>query len=585
MKRRIVSVAVAALFIVSLFAGCAKNTAGAFDGFTDRMFKELVVGDAITCHYILAHPEEAGVTDIPTGLGSYRYTDEDYGRLEGYLKELEKYPYEELSAQQQVTHDVLKHELERELAKRQYDDYVEDLSPTVGLQAQLPVTLVEYTLRTKEDVENYLILIADLDRYFGEVLDHEKAKSEKGLFMSDRSVDDILEQMDSFMENPDENVMIVTFPERLNAVEGLSEEEKAAFTAENEKLVKENVLGAYRKLRDGLAALKGTGKNEGGLAGYEGGREYYASLAAEATGSSRSVEEMKALLEELVETNMTEMVNVMMKNPDCLEEMMSYAPTLTDPTAMVEDLRGKIGASFPEPPETAYTIKTVNESLESFLSPAFYMIPPADDYRNNSIYINESEQYEAMDIYTTLAHEAYPGHLYQNVYFSSTGAPYIRHLFSFAGYSEGWATYVEHRYAYDYSERSEDVAKMDAANNLATLALHGIIDIGVNYEGWTREELSQYMAGFFEVDDELVDTMYTAMVEEPGNYLSYVVGCAEFLELREKAEETLGGAFSEKEFHRFLLETGPVPFPVLEKHMESWMEGVLVPKSTLEPAA
>ncbi len=161
-------------------------------------------------------------------------------------------------------------------------------------------------------MENYLILIADLDRYFGEALDDEKAKSEKGLFMSDRSVDDILEQMDSFMENPDENVMIVTFPERLNAVEGLSEEEKAAFTAENEKLVKENVLGAYRKLRDGLAALKGT--NEGGLAGYEGGREYYASLAAEATGSSRSVEEMKALLEELVETNMTEMVNVMMKS-------------------------------------------------------------------------------------------------------------------------------------------------------------------------------------------------------------------------------------------------------------------------------
>ncbi len=144
---------------------------------------------------------------------------------------------------------------------------------------------------------------------------------------------------------------------------------------------------------------------------------------------------------------------------------------------------------------------------------------------------------------------------------------------------------MEHRYAYDYSERSEDVAKVDAANNLATLALHGIIDIGVNYEGWTREELSQYMAGFFEVDDELVDTMYTAMVEEPGNYLSYVVGCAEFLEPPGEGGGDPGRRLFGEGVPSFPAGDEPVPFPVLEKHMESWMEGVLVPKSTLEPAA
>lgn len=195
------------------------------------------------------------------------------------------------------------------------------------------------------------------------------------------------------------------------------------------------------------------------------------------------------------------------------------------------------------------------------MSPAFYLTPPVDDTINNTIYINKAQVSE--ELYTTMAHEGFPGHLYQNVYTSSRNLPLIRNMFSFQGYSEGWATYVEY-YAYGIGGLNEDLAEILMLNSAATLGIFAYVDMGVHYLGWGVEEVGQFLAKYG-LSVDVAQTLFETMVEEPANYLSYFIGYLEMLNLRDVAETAWGEDYSLKKFHEAVLSLGPAPFPLLEE--------------------
>ena len=94
------------------------------------------------------------------------------------------------------------------------------------------------------------------------------------------------------------------------------------------------------------------------------------------------------------------------------------------------------------------------------------------------------------------------------------------------------------------------------------------MDIGVNYDGWSLEKLKDFIELYFDVSDErVIQDIYDMMTNDPANYLSYFVGCLEFGELREKAQQVWGDAFSPMEFHKRILDIGPAPFDVVEKYL------------------
>src|SRR5699024_8380814 len=101
-------------------------------------------------------------------------------------------------------------------------------------------------------------------------------------------------------------------------------------------------------------------------------------------------------------------------------------------------------------PYTTLFRSYVHESMEDYLSPAFYLTPPLDTGSPNVIYINRSGRNPNLELFTTLAHEGFPGHLYQTVYFASCRPSDIRYLINCSGYVEGWATYIE-SYAFQYA--------------------------------------------------------------------------------------------------------------------------------------
>lgn len=586
-----------------------------FDVFTDTLFTADVSGNALNLHYTLAHPEELGITEYSASLGCFDPAQVSAGRIayENRRSALEAFPYELLNQENRLTRDILCLAYETELLPGNNYLLEEYLSPSLGSQAQLPVLLAEYTFRREQDVQDYLKLLASVDTYFQGILTFEQLKSQNGTFMSDQTVERIVSQCAAFIENPAENYLASVFEEKLSELAGLSEKKRQAYGKLHDKILLEQVLPAYQSLIDGLYLLKGTGKNAGGLCGFTGGRAYYEYLLKSNCGIYKSVGDIQTRLLQQLQLDMSECGEIINRNPGILDGLSHSAAEAfasftsasvsvfnsesasgdlfspsegsgavsgdssshaadpngfdeSSPQEILEDLQEKLIRDFPEAPDTSYEVKYVHQDLENYLSPAFYLTPPIDTLSPNDIYINRCANLTGIQLFTTLAHEGFPGHLYQTVTFASTDPPRIRHVLNMSGYVEGWATYVE-TYAYGYADADPDLARLEWLNRSLNLCLLSLLDTGIHYDGWDRSKAAEFLANFGITNPDTQEEIYQVIVEDPANYLKYYMGYLHFLDLRESKKAELGDDFDIREFHRKILEIGPCQFPVLEKYL------------------
>lgn len=561
-----------------LLTGCShrtsKNSSADFSVLTDEIFKEYVTSDSITLNYTLSDPSKYGISNHKPTLGSYSVSSmkADAVLNENFYQRLKQIDRKKLSAKQQITYDILLYQFRLEHSFNNLYLYSESLSPTIGIQAQLPVLLAEYNFYSKKEIEDYEVLLARVPEYFNQITAFEREKSKAGLFMSDFAVNDIVQQCKKFISLKEENFLITTFNDKIEKFGGITEGEKETFKKQNRDNILKYLIPAYENLIKELNKLRGTGKNNQGLSGLPDGKKYYTYLAKSQTGSSRSVEEQMELLKSYSLNSLKRLSDMMEKDPGLYDRASKIKYPATEPKDILEYLSLKIHKNYPNAPDSKYAVKYVHKSLEDDLSPAFYLTPPIDKWKNNSIYINGSSKYDRSSLFPTLAHEGYPGHLYQSVYFNSTNPDPVRSVLEFGGYSEGWATYVEMDSYYMAGFKS-DIAEFLSLNRSTSLTISAIVDIGVNYYGWSRQQSFDYLEATMGITDKAkLNEIYNTMVEEPANYVKYAVGFLEFNELEKKAEKYLKEDYNPKSFHTFLLKTGPAPFKVIDKYIKIWLK-------------
>lgn len=548
----------------------------AFDEFTDEMFRDEVSANIINLHYNLANPEDYGITDYDITLGDYSEEEmEEYIQdITNYLDQLEDFDYDKLSDSQQITYDILTLSFKTELEYKDLYLYTENLSPTIGEQAQIPILLAEYHFYDEQDVKDYIATLGEIEDYFKSIIEFEKRKVDAGLFMADFAVDDIVEQCEGYIKNPEENLLISTFNNSIDSLD-ISDELKNSYKTQNKDAVLNKVIPAYRYLIDELTKLKGNGKNQGGLCNYEYGKEYYEYLIKTGVGTYRSIDEIYKMLEDDYNEQLQEYSLIYTFNPNIMDELDDYSEidTQDSPENILKYLRTSIKDVFPDGCSDNYTVKYVDKSLEDFLSPAMYLTPALDKLNENIIYINNASEITGSEYVVTMAHEGYPGHLYQNTYYANTNPSLIRSLFHCTGYSEGWATYAE-TYSYNYGGLSEAAIDFNRINKTLVLNIYCQMDMGVNYYGWDKNKLREFVIENFgeETADEYAEDIFKSLVEEPGNYLNYYVGYLEMMNLHDTAKEALGDKFDLKKFHTFILDFGPAQYKVIEDYMEEWIE-------------
>ena len=545
-----------------------------FDRYLMDTFTENVSENGIQLHYTLENPEKYGIKDQKKTIGEICKKDIISGKIqaEKELKEIKKFDYKKLSYGQQDTYDVLLEYLTMQKKLASYPYYQTILSPVSGVQAQLPITFCEYRLDTKDDVKSYFQLLSQTESYFESVISYEKERVKRGLFMSDDAVDAVIDQIHEFTNSKKNNSLIETFKERIRSVHGLSQTQRETYICKNGEIVIKQVLPAYEKLADQLKVLKGNGKNSLGLSYLKEGREYYKVLVQSKTGSSKSIQEMISMTEENIKECIQEISLICKKYPEIYEEYanLNIKPyTGSNPEKIIEKLKKKIKRYYPKAPKVNCNIKYVHKSMEKNASPAFYMIPAIDSYKDNVIYINQLQMKDFNQIYSTLAHEGYPGHLYQNVYYAERKESPIRYILDYPGYSEGWATYVE---GWSYStiesgKNSKMFARLNVLGMDFNLALCSRVDFGVHYEGWTKKETEEYLSRFG-LDSLAADHIFSMIVREPANYLSYYIGYREFLELHDYYKKHAGKIYNLKTFHTIMLDAGPCSFDILKKRID-----------------
>ena len=546
-----------------------------FDDFTREIFTDAVSTDALTLHFELKDPSAYDIDLDAIDLGRINLQNpidtfvSDIS-TDALRQELHDFDYEELTEKQQQTYDILDEFLETE---QTYDSktlfyYPEYLSSTSGTQSLLPVMMSEYAFYSPADVDDYLLLLQDFPDCFNNILDYEQEKADAGLFMSDESADEVIASCQSFIEDPDNNMLIEVFPEKLESVSGLSDSDKADYIKRNDQAVHDYVIPAYQSLIKGMEALKGSGTNENGLCYFDHGKEYYEYLVKSQTGSDKTPEELIEWLDDTLQNTIVQMA-LLLSSDDSLADKLDEAIDISenDPKIILQTLQSSLKEDFPDAVSSQYTLKYVPESLEDSMNPAFYMIPPVDVTDSNVIYLNNSQITDNLSLFTTLAHEGYPGHLYQQSAFSATDPDPLRQAMNFLGYVEGWATYAENM-SYTWTGLDDNLARCLQLNQDITLALYGRIDLGIHYEGWTTDDVTEFLSDYGLDDDETVHSVFRAIVSDPASYLPYCIGYMEFKELRDDTEETMGDDFNLKEFHQCILNIGPCSFDVLEKYIQ-----------------
>lgn len=544
-----------------------------FENYTDQLFRQELSGNTLSLHYTLKNPATYNIVNSSVSLGTYQTdTSNLSASLENSLSLLHSYDKTKLSKRNQATYEILENHLSYSLKSSQYLLYEEPLASLTGAQAQLPILLSEYQFYTKQDVDTYLALLAETPEYFASILDFEEEKSKHGLFMSKPQADAIIDECETFINLQNNNFLYSSFEQRLQTL-NLPKKEKEAYVEKNVDSIKQYVYPAYEQLMQGLHELKNSGINSGGLCHLPEGDKYYELLTAIETGSSRSIPDLQELTKKHIAEDLASIQKTLSslstETPSPSSDLFkSQGVVLEDsnPASILSSLRGNLSGHFPAPPNVNVQIKYVSQEMQNFLSPAFYLIPALDNTEENIIYINNGHISDDLSLYTTLAHEGYPGHLYQTTYFASKNPSPIRHLLDCGGYTEGWATYSE-MLSYYFAPIKKTQATLMQKNSSILLGLYALADMGIHYDGWSLLDTTTFFRGYGITDTKAIEEIYQLILSDPANYLKYYIGYVEFLELKKEAMTLWGKEFTQERFHKAVLDMGPAPFDLIRKYI------------------
>lgn len=580
---------------MTLFLFVYKRDEKRFANITSELFVNEMKANTLSMHYNLANPAAFGIYDYEPTLGGYNPEAAKHSRaaLENTLAALYEIHADKLSESDAYLWKLLTRSLENSLEMSSFPYFSDPLSPSSGMQSQLPVLLAEYAFRSKQDVEDYLALLDQTDEYLASLLLYEQDRKAAGISVPAVSLKSVRAQCDKVVTSSDlesgTHFLQTTFRERLDALceaGEITEKEATHYATQNERLLKTVLLPAYSALGDGLLLLEDTSAQLHGLGATPEGKAYYEKLIISETGSYRSIDNIMELLTQRFTYEYDEIQKLVARNPELLKNYAS-APSAAFPynnvSQMLLDLQTRMSGSFPSIPGGTVTaaVKPVSESLEPYTAPAFYLTAPLDNTDENSIYINRSKTPGGLELYTTLAHEGYPGHLYQTAYYNRSALAKnmrpARELLWYGGYLEGWALYVEFL-SYDYAaallrEHGQPdnalAAQLEKHNRSLQICLYSLLDILIHHENASYSQIAKTLENFGFNDSSAVKAVYTYIAQEPCNYLKYYLGYLEILSLQEKARELWKNEYTDLRFHTFYLDCGPSDFTSLEERLLS----------------
>lgn len=555
--------------MLALTLGAGNITAYAeekdFDVFIEEQVKQLLEEDYISLHFSVVDPESMGITVPEVTLGndvSWESYDEEKQRMEGVLEQLHSFDRETLSDEQKNEYDTYEFYLKTMADLNAYPYFDFAFIASGGVLDAIQTNLSEFRFDKEQDFEDYLILVGEVDEYLEECMALTQTQAKDGYFLSNSQLQQTLDAIDSFLERTDDNALIISFNDAVDGFEGLDASYAQNLKDRNEELIINEVIPAYEDVRDGLEELEGSRNGGDSVYDLDGGKDYYQALASYKTGIDGDIQEMIDVCEKYMDRAMDEFIDLLSRKDsdfmyeyvemDSAEEILNY---------LEENMK-----DLPEMENRDWTVDYLDPSIASDSVNAYYVTAPIDNMNINVMKVNGDNVSDTNSMYETLAHEGFPGHLYQTVTFSENDMAYVCGPI---GYTEGWAMYAE-MLGWSWSPLSEEAGSYNAVMTGINYVLDAVVDLGVNGLGWSVDDLADYLDGKG-FNSAIAGSLYDFVAEQPGVILPYGVGLAEIMNMRYEAEEMLGSDFDLLSFNTVILEGGARPFSKVEEDFHAWL--------------
>ncbi len=540
-------------------------------------------------------------------LGGYGFEANERIRAmnEAFLQELRGLDRRALSDEAAVTYDVLRNAYETGARRNQFPfggaapfasagPYpVTQLS---GPHIFLPrLMLTQHKIETREDAENYLSRLLEFGRVFDETV--ETISGDAALLVTPPAfaINGALNAIAGFTAPaPAENPLASSFMTRLDAIDGLSPEDRDALSARAVQAVENSVYPAYARLAAALENLKPQAGPDAGIwrLGPDGSAFYAHALTSYGAGRLTPDEVHELGLSE-VERISSEMDAILTRSGLSegsvaerfaaigAREGMRYPNTdpgreeiLSDLNGQVDQIMARAGDWFGTLPEQPVEVRRIPVYEQDSSSGGYYSSPSLDGSRPGIFWINlkDTADWPKHTLKTLTYHEAVPGHHFQRSLERAAGLPLIRNMLGYSEFSEGWALYAEQVAAEMGLYADDPLGDLGRLQSELFRAARLVVDTGLHHKQWTREEAIDYMQGVTGDTRASVTREIERYAVWPGQACSYKLGMLKINELRNKAEETLGPDFDIREFHDEILLTGAMPLPVLERKINDWIK-------------
>jgi uncharacterized protein (DUF885 family) len=550
-----------------------------FEQFLDKVFVEGMEADFLTMHFNVIDYRKYGIEKPPVDLGQVKYgfDQENFDYMEDQLKELQSFDYDSLSYRQQYDYEALEYSLYETLADYAYYRYSFVFSTASCVPENLISNFTDYTFYDKESVDDYITCLKDVDRYMDDLLKYTEDQSKDKLYLLDEWIDYTQDVCDGVLNRTEDNELITSFEKRIQELDFLSETEKKDYISENRQIVLDEVLPAYSRVADGIEKYRGKVKIDN-YALYKLDKDYAELVYMLQASNNKDLEEVFQELKDNFSYLEAQYVSCFYDE----SSMNSYQAAMDGEGNMslagkdcLEYLRKNLVAYYPDLGDVEYTVEALDPDTAPDTVVAYYWPSPIDNSNQNIIRTNPNNMGDGYGTYSTLAHEGFPGHLYQHVFYHKTNPHNFRSVIAFGGYTEGWAVNAQY-YAFQFADiGDENAAAAVYFEDAYYFILYSIIDIGTNYFGWTAKDVAKFCKEetmlFSNMDQASAEDIRRFMIEMPGVYCSYGVGSSNFMTMCENTKAALGDRFDYIPYHAALMKNGPLPFNILQTAVDEYI--------------
>lgn len=560
----------------------AKKEQEAFDAFLQEEMVAAVEADYMTAHIFFVHPEEYGIdmNNVEVNCGP-RFDEasliEGEGQAEEDYKKLTAFDRSLLTAEQQDLYDTLvwQQELAVKLDDPKFRYYSQLFSPMGGIQSSLPSIFADWELRSEQDAKDLILLMEDIRPYVASALDYTRMQQEKQLLMVD--LNGILEFCQVTVDKGEDSSILAALNEQIDGLQ-LDATKTADYKAQLKDAFVSSYLGAYADIIAAFTDMQSGYNNPGGLAAFPDGAEYFELLLQQKIGSTKSSKEVEKMMDTAYQTHLGNIQTIATEHYKDLAPLLAGEDIQTGLTSYDEILTfisDQMDADFPTVGNLDYNIRQMNEEVASDAGiAAYFNVPPIDGDGTKQMRVNPSlSDYGALDTYKTVAHEGFPGHMYQFAYlYDNVSNLYKKILTDNGSYVEGYAVYAGYT-AFTYLDLNQNLLDAYRENEVAIYNMLIMADIGIHRDGWDLDAFGEFLSDYgYDLEGPDLQDSYDQLRCDPAAFEAYYVGYEEILSLRTAAETSLGNKFSALDFNEALLQVGPMSWNAVERSIRQYVE-------------